>query len=71
MSLPLILLNIYTLLSVLHKDDENLDLSRLINHLAEGINGNCPGPPSVVIGNVERSVYSYIVIVIYKSFCVF
>ena len=53
MSLPLILLNIYTLLSVLHKDDENLDLSRLIDHLTEGINGNCPCPPSV-IGNVER-----------------
>ena len=53
MSLPLILLNIYTLLSVLHKDDENLDLSRLIDHLAEGINGNCPSPSSV-IGNVAR-----------------
>ena len=54
MSLPLILLNVYTLLSVLHKDDENLDLSRLISHLAEGINGNCPCPRSVVIGRVGR-----------------
>ncbi len=42
MSLPLILLNLYTLLSILKVDDENLDLSNLTKHLSEGINGNCP-----------------------------
>jgi hypothetical protein len=50
MSLPLILLNFYTLLSILVVDEENLDLSNLTNHLAEGINGKC---------NVQLGIRTY------------
>jgi len=60
MSLPLILLNIYTLLSVLHKDDENLDLSRLIDHLAEGINVRIHGLAAMIsFINILRAATLY------------
>ena len=50
-SLPLLLLNLYTLLSILkidnpeadgNSDEAALDIGLLTKHLQEGINGNCP-----------------------------
>jgi len=80
MSLPLILLNVYTLLSVLHKDDENLDLSRLISHLAEGINVRIHGVAAMIsFINIlraatlynERTTYSLLFVMVSFPFLLF
>ena len=38
-SIPLILLNLYTLLSILQVDERTLDLNVLGKHLGQGLNG--------------------------------
>ena len=52
-SLPLIILNFYTLLEILQvegRESEALNIKQLTEHLGEGINGNCPFSPCLNFG---------------------